>query len=68
MPVINAHLVPLVLVPVADNVQRLDGGGTPRSAYIYSSGGTVVNVAAVQRETGKIILGMLMMVAVGSGA
>jgi len=68
VPVSNAPLVPLVLIPVPNNVRRLDGGGTPRSAYIYSGGGAVVDVAVVQREKGTIILGMLMVVVVGSGA
>ena len=69
----NTPLVTLIPVPVPgpgpvlDNIQSLDGGGTPRLAYIFSSGGAVVNVAVVQREKGKIILGILMVVVVGSG-
>ena len=42
----NVFLVPLVPVPVLDNVQHLAGDGTPRSAYIYSGDGAVVNMEA----------------------
>ena len=68
MPASNEPLVPLVPASVLDNFRRLDGGGTPRSAYMYSDGGILVNVAVVEQETGKIILGILMVVVVGNGA
>ena len=66
VPASNGSLLSLVPVPVLDNVRRLDGGGTPSSSYIYPSGGSVVNGAVVQQEKGEIILGMLMLVVVGS--